>query len=146
MKATFTPYLNFNGNFKEAMQFYQSILGGELEMQTFGEAPVESSEKLRDRIMHATLKNDAITFMASDNPTEHRATINNSKVHLDVSVHLSITGSDENLLTKYFNGLAEGGKVDMPLAKQFWGDTFGILTDKFGVHWMVNISSEEQKQ
>jgi PhnB protein len=63
-------------------------------------------------------------------------------VHMGDNVHMSIVGSEEALLTKYFNALAEGGKVDMPLAKQFWGDTFGMCTDKFGLHWMINIMSE----
>jgi PhnB protein len=58
------------------------------------------------------------------------------------NVHLSLIGSDEANLTRYFNRLSEGGTVDMPLEKQFWGDAFGMLTDKFGVHWMVNISAE----
>lgn len=59
------------------------------------------------------------------------------------NVHMSIVGSDAALLTGYFNKLAGGGKVNMPLAKQFWGDTFGMLTDKFGVHWMVNITTSK---
>ena len=135
MKPTLSPYLTFNGKTGEAMKFYQSVLGGELKMQTFGESGQSKSPEEKDRIMHAELKNDTLSFMASDGNVEH-------PVHMGDNISMSISGSDETTLTKYFNGLAKGGKVDMPLAKQFWGDTFGMLTDKFGIHWMVNISSQ----
>ncbi len=135
MKPTLTPYLNFMGQTKDAMEFYQSVLGGELKMQTFAESGAPISEEDKDKIIHADLQNDALSFMASDGNAEH-------PVHMGDNIHMSIVGSDAELLTKYFNGLAEGGKVDMPLAKQFWGDIYGQLTDKFGVHWMVNISSQ----
>ena len=134
MKPTLTPYLNFNGQTGEAMKFYQSVLGGDLKMQTFAESGMPPSPEDKDKIIHADLKNDTLSFMASDGNTEHL-------VHMGDNIHMSIVGSDEPLLTKYFNALAEGGKVDMPLAKQFWGDIYGQLTDKFGVHWMINITS-----
>ncbi len=134
MKPTLTPYLNFNGQTGEAMKFYQSVLGGELKMQTFAESGMPTSPEDKDKIIHADLQNDMLSFMASDGNTEH-------PVHMGDNIHMSIVGSGEGLLTKYFNALAEGGKVDMPLAKQFWGDTYGQLTDRFGVHWAVNIVS-----
>lgn len=134
MKPTLTPYLNFMGQTGEAMKFYQSVLGGELKMQTFAESGMPTSPEDKDKIIHADLKNDMLSFMASDGNADH-------PVHMGDNIHMSIVGSDEVLLTKYFNALAEGGKTDMPLAKQFWGDTYGQLTDKFGVHWMVNIMS-----
>lgn len=137
MEPTLTPYLNFNGNAAEAMRFYQSILGGELTMQTFGEANMAETSEEKDRIVHADLKNDALSLMASDTHPSKQAKPGDN-------IHLSISGQDNNRLTGIFNGLAQGGKVDMPLAKQFWGDTFGMLTDKFGVHWMVNITSQAQ--
>lgn len=132
MKPTLTPYLNFNGNTKEAMEFYQSVLGGKLTMQTFGESGMPISPEYKDKIIHAALENDTLSFMASDGNDEH-------PVHMGDNIHMSIVGSDESKLTEFFNKLSEGGKIDMPLAKQFWGDTFGMLTDKFGIHWMVNI-------
>ena len=134
MKPTLIPYLTFDGKTGEAMKFYQSVLGGELTMQTFGESGMPTSEAQKDRIIHAELKNEALSFMASDGNAEH-------PVHMGDNISMSIMGSDEELLTKYFDDLAEGGKIDMPLAKQFWGDIYGQLTDKFGVHWMVNITS-----
>ena len=136
MKTSLSPYLNFNGNASEAMRFYQVVLGGKLTMQTFGDAKMAKSNKDKDRIVHAMLKNKMLSFMASDG-------IPDRPVIMGDHVHMSIVGSDAALLTGYFNKLAGGGKVNMPLAKQFWGDTFGMLTDKFGVHWMVNITTSK---
>lgn len=126
------------GQTREAMEFYKSVFGGELTMQTYGESGQAKSEDEKELIMHAVLKTDELSFMAADGNKEHQ-------VHVGDNIHMSLSGTDEATLTAYFNGLAEGGKVDFQLAKQFWGDTFGMLTDKFGVHWMVNISSGEQK-
>jgi len=137
MNPTLTPYLSFNGDAAEAMKFYQSVLGGKLSMQTFGEVKMARTPKEKNLIVHATLENDALTFMASD--TDPRR-----KTKFGDNVHMSITGEDSARLTKVFKGLARGGKVNMPLAKQYWGDTFGMLTDKYGVHWMVNIASKRQ--
>lgn len=129
------PYLAFNGDCEAAMKFYQSVLSGELEISRFGdfdspEMPV--SEEQKDKVMHATLKNDLLSFMASDG-------MPGRPVVFGDSVSLSIAGSDEAQLTKIFNDLSAGGSVTMPLAKQVWGDTFGMFTDKYGIHWMVNI-------
>jgi PhnB protein len=131
------PYLNFDGNTKEAMEFYQSVLGGKLTMQTYADfgAPVEESEK--DRIMHAMLDNDTLTFMAADGNKEH-------PVHMGDNISLSISGDDEEAISKYFEELSEGGKVTQPLEKAPWGDTFGMLTDKFGVNWLFNISAKKE--
>lgn len=135
MKSTLVPYLNFNGNCAEAMKFYHSILGGDLDLQTYEDTPeMPSSPENKDKVVHATLKNGSIVFMASDgNPL--------SEVKFGDSVNLSLNGPDNEELTEYFNKLAEGGKILMPLEKQFWGDKFGMLTDKFGINWMVNIGA-----
>jgi PhnB protein len=138
IKPTLTPYLNFNGNTAEAMKFYQSILGGELTIQTFAEAGMAKTPEERNMIVHADLKNDMLSLMASDGHP-------NQPVIFGDNIHMSISGADENNLTEFFNKLAQGGKVDMPLAKQFWGDTFGMLTDKFGVHWMINIAAQARQ-
>lgn len=135
-KSQLNPYLNFNGNCEEAMKFYQNILGGELELHRFSEyaspsMPVDESHQ--DGIMHAVLKNDTLTFMASDGMPERAVVFGDN-------MHMSLSGVDEAQLTEFFNGLSEGGTVTMQLAKQVWGDSFGMLTDKFGFHWMVNIS------
>ena len=139
MKTTLSPYLNFAGNAREAMEFYKSILGGELVMQTFSESGQSKSPADKDRIMHVELRNGALSFMASD------ANSQGNPVKMGDNIHMSLMGSDEATLRKYFAGLSAGGTVQFPLAKQFWGDIYGQLTDKFGVHWMVNIGSEPQK-
>ena len=132
MSATLSPYLNFNGNTAEAMRFYQSVLGGDLNIQTFGDAGVAQNDNEKNRTLHASLISNGITFFASDGRPDQQVIFGDN-------VHLSLQGSDTERLTGYFNGLAAGGRVDMPLAKQFWGATFGMLTDKYGVHWMLNI-------
>jgi PhnB protein len=106
-------------------------------MQTFAEANMSKSPQDKDRIVHAALKNEALSFMASDTQPGQQAKFGDN-------IHMSINGQDTAKLTEVFDKLAQGGKVDMPLAKQFWGDTFGMLTDKFGVHWMVNITPQPQ--
>jgi PhnB protein len=133
MTISLSPYLNFNGNAAEAMRFYQSVLGGELNIQTFADAGMAQSDKEKNLTLHAALTSDGITLFASDGRPDQ-------EVKFGDHVHLSLQGDDSSRLTNAFNSLAAGGHVDMPLAKQFWGDTFGMLTDKFGMHWMVNIS------
>ena len=134
--AVIQPYLNFNGDCEEAMKFYQSVLGGKLDIsrfKDFASPDMPMPKEAENKVMHATLVSDKMTFMASDGAPD-------SKVVFGDSVHMSVAGSDEAQLTKVFEGLSAGGKIVMPLAKQVWGDKFGMFTDKFGIHWMVNIS------
>lgn len=131
------PYLCFDGNCREAMTWYQSILGGKLDINTFDEfsgPDWEVPEEQKDKVMHAMLDNGALTMMASDNMPD-------GKVNFGNSVSLSISGTDEAQLKGFFDKLSEGGTVTMPMDKQIWGDTFGMLTDKYGFHWMINIAS-----
>ncbi|QKS69930.1 VOC family protein [Paenalkalicoccus suaedae] len=127
-------YLNFDGTTKQAMEFYRQVFGGELYLQTFEEAFADSPEEVKDRIIHANLRNDSLTFMASDTHPQY------SPPHkLGNNVSLSINGTDRETLTRYFEQLAEGGEITMPLEEQFWGDINGMLVDQFGIHWMVNV-------
>lgn len=135
MEVQLNPYLTFNGTAAPAMKFYQSVLGGELTMQTFGEVKMAQGPSDENLIMHASLKSDSAVIMASDSQVGDPATAGDN-------IRLSLSGKDEKGLTDVFNKFAEGGTVDMPMAKQFWGDTFGMVTDKFGTQWMVNISKE----
>lgn len=134
------PYIFFKGNAREAMEFYKSVFGGELTVQTMGEVPDEAmppgmnKEEIKDQLMHARLEGGDVTLMASDST---KASPKAAKIEL------SLSGTDEAKLRKIFDGLAEGGKVNMPLEKQFWGDTFGMLTDKFNLDWMVNIETKK---
>lgn len=135
MNPKLNPYLNFMGETKEAMEFYHSVFGGELKMQSFKEAGFPHNPEDDDKIIHASLINNEINLMASDGDEKHQVTMGNN-------INLSLTGNNEELLTGWFNKLSEGGKVNMALEKQFWGDIYGQITDKFGVNWMVNISKQ----
>jgi PhnB protein len=137
LEITLSPYLNFNGNTADAMKFYQSVFAGELNMQTFGEANMAQSPEQKNLIVHAALKvSDTFSLMASDTLPDH-------PTKPGENVRLSLSGNDNTRLTEIFNKLSQGGQVEMPLAKQFWGDTFGMLTDRFSIHWMVNIASQQ---
>ena len=139
MKATLNPYLLFNGQTKAAMEYYHAILGGDLTVQTFADAGMSHSEDDKDLVIHAQLTNEDIVIMGSDGGTDHHIEFGNN-------VALSVVGSDEEALTEVFQKLSDGGKVDLPLAKQFWGDIYGQVTDKFGQHWMVNITAKTSEK
>jgi PhnB protein len=135
MTIKLNPYLNFRGNTREAMEFYQGIFGGNLNLSTFKDFHASSGPSEDDKIMHAALEapND-ISFMASDTPSHMEY-----KPGTDFS--MSLSGDDEAALSGYFEKVAEGGSVDMPLGKAPWGDIFGMCTDKFGIRWLVNITA-----
>jgi PhnB protein len=130
------PYLTFKDQAREAMEFYKSIIGGELKIMTFGEGMPQGHEDAaeKDLVMHADLNNGTINFFASDGGANHPVDVGNN-------MSMSLSGDDDETLTKYFEGLSADGKVTMPLEKAPWGDKFGMFTDKFGINWMVNISS-----
>ena len=131
MATRLNPYLSFDGQARQALEFYQSVFGGELKMNTFGEFGMQDTPQA-DQIMHGQLETDAgYTIMAADTPpgTEHRS---------GSSITVSLSG-DEEVLRQYFDALAEGGEVGTPLEKQMWGDEYGDLVDRFGVSWMVNL-------
>ncbi len=138
-KVAFDVYLFFRGDCREAMEFYKSVFGGELTMQTFGEVPGEKPAEMQgmeDKVMHAMLSGGEIKLMASDSTRKEEFG--------DSFISLSLGGTDEAKLRGLFEKLSEGGKVTSPLKKEFWGDTFGTLTDKFGVDWMVNITEAKE--
>lgn len=136
MSSNLNPYLNFQDNARQAMEFYQGALGGELTLNTFGEFHASDDPAEADKIMHALLKTPAgFTLMAADTPNQMQFT-----GHAGFSVSLS--GDDAAELQGYWDALSEGGQVVMPLERQIWGDTFGMLVDRFGVTWMVNIAGQ----
>lgn len=132
MKTSLYPYLNFMGQAHTAMEFYKSIFGGELTIQTYKEAGFSHDPKEDDYVIHSMLKNELFTIMASDGNKDH-------PVRMGDNINMSLVGSDEVKLKEYFQKLSEGGTVKMALEKQFWGDVYGQLVDKFGVHWSINI-------
>lgn len=135
--AKLNPYLHFKDNARQAMEFYKSVFVGELTMSTFKEGMGDESAD-GDKIMHAMLIiGPEMTLMASDTPPH-------MEYNPGASVEMSLSGesSDEEKLTEYWNKLSEGGTPTVPLAKAPWGDTFGMLNDKFGIGWMVNIAAK----
>jgi PhnB protein len=132
--TTLNPYLSFRDNAKEAMTFYQSVFGGELTMSTFGEFHTSEDVAEQDKIMHAMLTADnGMVLMGADTPSGMDYIPGNN-------ISLSLSGSEEPELRGYFEKLADGGTVAMPLEKAPWGDIFGMCQDKFGVDWLVNIA------
>jgi PhnB protein len=118
------------------MEFYHSIFGGKLTMNTFKEYHASQDPSEDDKIMHAALEGDnGIEFFASDTP-------NGMEYHPGTNYSMSLTGDNESQLKTYFQKLSAGGTIGMPLEKAVWGDTFGMVTDQFGVNWMVNISGQ----
>ena len=135
MASRLNPYLIFSGNAREAMEFYANALGGELKINTFGEFG-DSGAPEANLVMHAQLETPAgFTLMASDAPP-------GMEVGTVGGFAVSLSGDDEAELRGYWDKLSEGGQVTMPLEKQMWGDIFGMLDDRFGVSWMVDIVGE----
>jgi PhnB protein len=138
MPSRLNPYLSFNGNAREAIEFYHAVFGGELAVTTFGEGGIPHDPSETDRIMHSRLEApNGMTLMASDSPESTPAPSQSS-------ITISLSGEDEAELSGYWKKLADGGTVSMPLEKAAWGDQFGMLTDRYGVGWMVNISGQPQ--
>ncbi|CAN5564943.1 VOC family protein [soil metagenome] len=131
MTTQLNPYLGFRGQAREAMEFYASVLGGPLNVMTFGDmGGMGMPEDQHGLVMHSDLMvNDGVTLMGSDQPGEP-----------PVNGSVSLSGDDDDTLRAWFAGLAEGGEITLPLEVAPWGDAFGQLTDKFGIAWMFNIA------
>jgi PhnB protein len=127
------PYLLFNGQCETAFKFYEKCLGGKIEaMIPHAGTPAESSvpAEWRDKIMHASMTVDGAVLMASDAPPEHYQ----APKGFSVSINLKDAAEAERI----FNALAENGTVKMPLQQTFWATRFGMLTDRWGIPWMIN--------
>ncbi|MBV8363212.1 MAG: VOC family protein [Candidatus Eremiobacteraeota bacterium] len=127
------PYLNLGGRCEEALNFYRDCLGGSIsELHRFEGSPAEAQVGAgqKDKIMHATFTFDGGTFMASDGPGDAAVTESN--------IALSLGLDDAKRGEEIFNALSAGGQVQMPFQKQFWGATFGMFNDRYGIQWMVN--------
>lgn len=140
MKAV-NPYLNFDGQAEEAMNFYKSVFGGDFAgngIMRMGDAPGMSvlSDEEKNRVMHVSLPlNNQSMLMASDIlPSKgHRLSVGNNN-------YISLSPNSREEANRIFNGLSESGQVEMPMQDQFWGDYFGSFKDKYGVCWMINYS------
>lgn len=134
-----TPYLMFNGNCEEAMNFYKEALNGEIGyMGRFGDSPMEVPEAQKNRIMHVEFSFWGGKIMASDHADEAGFTTPAN----GANIHLSLGFDDTSKMEETFNKMAEGGKVTMPLQDTFWGDRFGMLQDKFGINWMFSAKTK----
>ena len=139
MTTRLNPYLGFRDTAKQAMEFYKSVFGGELTLSTFAEFQASEDPAEKDKIMHAQLVTDGgLTMMAADTPKSMSYTPGDN-------YSVSLSGEDETELRGYWDKLAEGATVGMPLEPAPWGDTFGMLADKFGVNWLVNIAGTPPK-
>jgi len=135
MNTKLNPYLSFKDNAREAMEFYKTVFGGKLVMNTFKEYHASQDPSEDNKIMHAELDaGNSIVFMASDTP-------NQMEYRHGTNYSMSLSGDNEAELTTYFKKLSAGGTVTMPLEQAPWGDKFGMCNDKFGVAWLVNITS-----
>jgi PhnB protein len=144
--ASANPYLNFPGNCLEAFEFYKSVLGGEFRsVNKFSEMPSDATsnqthEPAPDGIMHISLPIGDSILMGSDVPPGvGTVTAGNS-----CYVCLSPDSPDE--AKQVFDGLSEGGEIEMPFDRQFWGDYFGSFTDKYGIRWMVDVGDPDAEQ
>jgi PhnB protein len=136
MPTRLNPYLGFRDNARDAMEFYQSVFGGELTVSTFGDFQASEDPAEKDKVMHSQLETPGgLVLMAADTPNAMPFTPGDN-----FSVSLSGGPDSDAELHGYWDKLSDGGNVVEPLAVAPWGDAFGMLTDKFGVSWLVNIA------
>lgn len=130
-------YLFFNGNCRQAMEFYQSCLGGQLNVSTVGDSPMKDQmpQETHNNIIHSVLSKDGMVLMASD-------MLQPGEIVSGNMISLCISGGTKEELQNYFTKLSEGGKVGTPLTEMFFG-TFGDLTDKFGIRWMFQADKPQ---
>ena len=133
MATTLNPYIGFRDKARSAMDLYQSVFGGEVTRSTFAEMNMSEDPAEAEKVMHSQLVTPGgMVLMAADTP--------NSMDHTPGGpISVSLSGSDEGELRGYFEKLSDGGSVVLPLEKAPWGDSFGMVRDRFGINWMVNI-------
>jgi PhnB protein len=132
MTSRLNPYIQFAGNARQAMEFYESVFGGTLVLNTYAGFGAPDAETA-DKIMHGMLETPSgYTLMGADNPpgAEHNPGTN---------IAVSLSGNDADELRGYWEKLSTDGNITVPLEKQMWGDEFGACVDRFGISWMVNI-------
>jgi PhnB protein len=132
--AQLNSYVTFNGNCREAMEFYRDCLGGELSIMTVGDSPMASQmPDKKDNVLHSTLKKDGMVLMASD-------MIMPGELIQGNTITLCINGGTKEELQQFFAKFSEGGTVGQPLTEAFFG-TYGELKDKFGINWMFQVDN-----
>ena len=134
MSTVLNPYLNFRGTAREAMEFYRGVFGGELQVSTFAEFHASQDPSDDHLVMHSRLvTSSGYVLMGADTPEQMPLTVGNN-------VSVSLGGEEREELQRYWEGLSEGATILVPLADSPWGDSFGMLTDRFGINWLVNIA------
>ncbi|WP_273653121.1 VOC family protein [Cellulomonas fimi] len=133
MAVTLNPYLNFRTGTREVMEFYRSVFGGELNVSTFADFGAAQDPSEADLVMHSQLTTPDLTLMAADVPSR-------MELASGSTISVSLSGDDDAKLRGWYDALAEGGTVLEPLTVAPWGDAFGMVVDKFGTTWLVNIA------
>jgi PhnB protein len=137
MPSILNPYISFKDNARQAMEFYHSVFGGKLTMSTFKEFQAAQDPNDENKIMHGQLEADnGIMLMGADTPA-------GMTQDSGANISISLSGDDEAELRGYWQKLTAGGTITVPLEPSPWGDTFGMLTDKFGTNWLVNIAGKK---
>jgi PhnB protein len=130
---TLNPYIHFKDSAREAMEFYKSVFGGKLDISTFKDAKMAQDSSDEEKVMHAMLVSEnGLTLMGSDTPSH-------MEYKPGASISISLSGDNDATLKEYWEKLSVGATISVPLAKAPWGDTFGMLTDKYGIDWLVNV-------
>jgi PhnB protein len=136
MTVRLNPYLSFRDNAREAMTFYHSVFGGELNVSTFAEFHASADPTEQDKIMHSQLETpDGLVLMGADTPE-------GMEYQPQAGVSVSLSGDDEARLRGYWERLSEGGTVTVRFEKAPWGDTYGMCVDRFGTSWQVNVVAQ----
>lgn len=135
--ANLNPYLSFRTEARQAMEFYQNVLGGELEISVFGDFPdMVQDPSQNDLVMHAQLTTpDGLVLMASDSP-------DGMPYEIPQGFSVSLSGNTQARTQEVWDGLSDGGTITMPLDVPPWGGTFGMLVDRFGIPWMLHGDPE----
>lgn len=137
MPTRLNPYLNFRDTTRQAMEFYHSVFGGELTLNTYADFHASEDPAEQDKIMHSQLETEGgLVIMAADLP-------NSMDLPESTRFSISLSGEDEAELRGYWDKLIAGGTVREPLERAPWGDYFGMCEDQFGVNWMVNIAGNQ---
>lgn len=135
MTSRLNPYISFKDNAREAMEFYHTVFGGNLVVNTFKQFHASQDPSEDNKIMHSMLEvENGMVLMAADTP-------NHMEYAPGKNISISLSGDNESELRGYWEKLSTGAAISQPLEKAPWGDTFGMLTDKFGIGWLVNIAA-----
>jgi PhnB protein len=138
MKNAIQPYLHFNENCREAIEFYHQLFGGKLDIMPIADSPAKEQfpAELHQQILHASLSNEQFQLMASD-------MCGQGELRQGNSVQLNLDCESEVQIKKLYQALTEGGTIISELKEEFWGDLFAMVVDRFGVRWMLSFAKAQ---